>query len=86
MTRRDIRWRAGGAVLCLAAGGAALTTESAPLVVLLFLVVLFGLTLMINGKRVAVALRAERRGHHHTAEIIHARRVRRHRRGAGEAR
>ena len=63
-----------------------MTTDSAPPVVPLFLVILLGLTLMINGKRVAIAFQAERRGHHHTAEIIHARRVRRHRRGAYEAR
>lgn len=86
MTKRDMLWRCGGALLSIAAGAGALTTDSTPLVVLLFPVILVGLTLMINGKRVAIAWRAERRGHCHTAEIIHARRVHRHRRGADEAR
>jgi hypothetical protein len=86
MTKRDMLWRGAGAVMSLGAGATALATDSAPLVVLLFLMILLGLTLMINGKRVAIALQAERRGHHHTAETIHARRVRRHRRGADDAR
>jgi uncharacterized membrane protein YfcA len=84
--KRDSLWRSAGAVLCIAAGGVALSADSAPLVVLLFLVVLFGLTLVINGKRVAIAVQAERRGHPHTAEIIHARRIRRFRRNIDEAR
>ena len=79
-------WRSAGAVLSIAAGSVAMSMYSAPVVVFLFLVILVGLTLMINGKRVAVAFQAERRGHAHTAEVIHARRVRRYRRGADETR
>jgi uncharacterized membrane protein HdeD (DUF308 family) len=86
MNKRDTMWRGSGAVLCLAAGTVALTADSPPLAVLLFLVILLGLTLMINGKRVAIALQAERRGHHHTAEVIHARRIRRFRGRTDEAR
>jgi uncharacterized membrane protein YfcA len=86
VTKRDALWRSAGAVLCIAAGGVALSADSAPLIVLLFLVILFGLTLVINGKRVAIAVQAERRGHPHTAEIIHARRIRRFRRNIDEAR
>ena len=77
MTRRDLAWRIGGAALSLAACAAAVTMDGSPLIVILFPLVLIGLTLTINGKRVAVAFRAERRGHCHTAAAIHAGRLRR---------
>lgn len=86
MTKRDMLWRGAGALISVTAGAGSLTTDSAPLVVVLFLAILFGLTLMINGKRVIVVLRAERRGHCHTAEVIHAKRVRPQHRDADGAR
>lgn len=85
MTKRDLTWRAAGAMLSLGACAAALMMDSSPLILMLFPLVLFGLTLTINGKRVAVAWRAERRGHVNTATVIHAQRIRRHRRRADEA-
>jgi hypothetical protein len=85
MKKRDLTWRVAGAVLSLGACAAALTMDGSPLILLLFPLVLFGLTLMINGKRVAVAWRAERRGHFNTATVIHAERIRRHRRRADES-
>lgn len=80
MTRRDILWRAAGAVLMVAACGAAVAMEGSALVIIALPVALIGLTLIVNGKHVATAFRAERRGHYRTAEVIHAERVRRHRR------
>ncbi|KQN30476.1 hypothetical protein ASF00_06990 [Sphingomonas sp. Leaf34] len=80
MTKRVFVWRSAGVMLGLAAGVTAITVEDSSLVVLLLPLVLIGLTLMINGKRVAIAFQAERRGHWHTAEVIHAERLRRHRR------
>ncbi len=80
MTRRDILWRAVGVVLTVGACSVAATTTGSALAILAFPVALLGLTLVINGKRVVVALRAERHGHCHTAEAIHAVRLRRTRR------
>lgn len=79
MTRRDASWRAAGASLIGGALVIALMSEGSPLIVILFPVALIGLVLIINGKKVATALRAERRGHCHTAEVIHTQRVRRRR-------
>ncbi|MFD1952189.1 hypothetical protein ACFSGX_15550 [Sphingomonas arantia] len=79
MTRRDMLWRGAGLVLAAAACTGAVLLDDSPLVIPLFVVALIGLTLIINGKRAATALHAERRGHGHTAEAIHAERVRRHR-------
>lgn len=83
MTKRDLLWRGAGAVLSIVAGGLAMGLDHSPVVLLLFPLVLIGLALMINGKRVAVAFQAERRGHCHTAEVIHAERLRRHSRRDG---
>lgn len=83
MTRRDASWRAAGVAVFVGAFSIAATLDGSPLIVLLLPMMLVGLTLMINGKRVAIAFRAERRGHWHTAEAIHAERVRRHRRRLG---
>lgn len=79
MTRRDAAWRAAGALISSGACAASLALDGSPLMVVLFPVALLGLALLVNGKRVATVLRAERRGHVHTAEVIHARRRRRHR-------
>ena len=80
MTRRDLRWR--GAGLLLTVGGCAaglLDREGSPLALLYFLAAVGGIVLMLNGKRVPVALKAERRGHGAMAGAIQARRVRRYR-------
>ncbi len=78
MSRRDRAWRATGAALILGACSAAFAMEGSALVLLALPVTLLGLTLVVNGKRVGIAVRAERRGHWHTAEVIHAQRLRRH--------
>jgi hypothetical protein len=75
MTRRDARWRAAGAMLGSGACAASVMLDGSPLMIVLFPLALLGLVLTINGKRVVTALRAERRGHGHTAAAIHARRV-----------
>ena len=81
MTRRDMLWRGIGLVLAVGACGVAAAMNGSAMAMLVFPIALLGLTLMINGKRVVVVLRAERHGHGHTAEAIHAVRVRRsHRR------
>lgn len=80
MTRRDRIWRGVGVILAVGACGVAAAMDRSALAVMVFPIALLGLTLMINGKRVVVALRAERRGHAHTAEAIHAVRLRRTRR------
>ncbi|RZT46355.1 hypothetical protein EV283_3295 [Sphingomonas sp. BK036] len=80
MTRRDIVWRGIGVMLAVAAYGVAAAMNGSALAMLVFPIALLGLTLMINGKRVVVVLRAERHGHGHTAEAIHAVRLRRSRR------
>ncbi|KQN07023.1 hypothetical protein [Sphingomonas sp. Leaf28] len=80
MTRRDILWRGIGVVLAIGACGVAAAVNGSAMAMLVFPIALLGLTLMINGKRVVVVLRAERHGHGHTAEAIHAVRLRRSRR------
>lgn len=74
MTRRDMIWRATGAALFAGACTSALFTDGSPLAVLLLPLALIGLAFMVHGKRVGVVLRAERRGHFHTASVVHARR------------
>ena len=80
MTRRDILWRGIGVVLAVGACGVAAAVNGSAMAMLVFPIALLGLTLMINGKRVVVVLRAERHGHGHTAEAIHVVRLRRSRR------
>lgn len=81
MTRRDIGWRLAGAALTVGGCTASLLArEGSPLTIVLFLLAIAGLVLMLNGKRVAVALMAERRGHPNTASVIHAWRIARERR------
>lgn len=80
MTWRDLRWRAAGVLLY--GGGCAAAVRSAEAsawVMIYFVAVIAGLVLMMNGKRVAVALKAELRGHWHTAQAVHAARIRRRR-------
>lgn len=76
MTRRDLQWRCGGLALTAFSCTMCLTVDSSPLVVLFFPLALLGLPLMIHGKRVRQLLRAERRGHGHTAGVVHAARLR----------
>ena len=80
MTRRDLGWRAAGAILggggCV---GGLLDRSDSPLTLLYFLAALFGVVLMVNGKRVSTVWKAERRGHGDMAGAIQARRLRRYR-------
>lgn len=81
MTARDIAWRSLGAAMTLGAVVATLMEPAGSLLALFwFLVALGGVLLLLNGKRLPQALRAERRGHYHTAEVIHAARIKRGRR------
>ena len=81
MTGRDLAWRvAGVAVAGTAAAGGLTAREGSPLVIVYFVAAIVGIVLMLHGKRVAVAWRAERHGHRDTAAAIHSRRVERHRR------
>lgn len=81
MTRRDVRWRSAGVMLgvgsCIAG---LLDRDGSPRTLFYFLAAIFGVVLMLNGKRVAVAWQAERRGHGDMAGAIHAQRLRRYRR------
>jgi len=80
MTKRDILWRGIGLALCVGTCSVAVAMDGSARAMLVFPFALLGLTLAINGKRVIIALRAERHGHARTAEAIHAVRVRRYRR------
>lgn len=82
MTRRDLQWKAGGFALMAFSCATCLALENSALVVVFFPLALLGLPLMIHGKRVGQLLRAERRGHCHTAEVVHAARIRQRRQGA----
>lgn len=81
MTRRDLYWKTGGFVLTAASCALCLAVDGSPLMILFLPFALLGLPLMIHGKRVGQMFRAERRGHSHTVEVVHAARVRR--RGQG---
>lgn len=85
MTRRDLAWRSGGLALFAAASGMRLiewsVTGVAPdsaLGMLLglgeFLLAIFGVVLLVQGKRVPQALRAELRRHRARALAIRPRR------------
>jgi len=50
---------------------ALLSARATPWVLVQFLVVILGLVLLLNGKRVLVAVRAEVRGHQQTARAVH---------------
>ncbi|SOB88149.1 hypothetical protein SAMN06297144_3293 [Sphingomonas guangdongensis] len=80
MTLRDLRWRLGGSALTAASCLVALALDMGVATVPLFLLALLGLPLMIHGKRLAQLFRAERGGHCHTADVVHAARLRRQRR------
>ncbi|PZQ53307.1 MAG: hypothetical protein DI555_16835 [Novosphingobium pentaromativorans] len=79
MTRRDLFWRAAGAVLLV---GATAAEQLAPgsgafrgLLTLVLLVTAFlGLLLLIRGKKMALALRIERSRHRMLPDLIRARR------------
>lgn len=80
MTRRDRGWRAAGLLLSVGGCVAGLVDhDGSPLTLVYLLVALFGIVLMLNGKRVAIAWKAERRGHGDMAAAIQARRLRRYR-------
>lgn len=76
MTARDLRWRSAGIVLGIAGCvGSVLDRDGSPLTIGYFLLAITGIVMLLNGKRVGIALRAERRGHGDTAAAIHARRA-----------
>ncbi len=79
MTRRDLRWRATGALLVVAACTVAILGYGASATLLALPAALVGLPLVLHGKRVAQAIRVHRHGHATTAAIVHAA----HRRRAG---
>ena len=82
MTRRDLQWKVGGFALTTASCVMCLAVDSSPLTIVFFLSALLGLPLMIHGKRVMQVFRAERHGHCHTADVVHAARIRRRGQGA----
>ena len=87
MTGRDFRWRAAGLLLsAIACAGTFLHRDGSPLTIVFFLGAICGIVLMLHGKRVAVALRAERRGHCQTAAVIHTQRMRRQERRSDRVR
>ncbi|EZP50770.1 MULTISPECIES: hypothetical protein [Sphingomonas] len=77
MTRRDLRWKLVGVALTAAGCALLLVLDRSPLMIAVFPLAFAGLPLMIHGKRVGQAIRAERRGHYNTAEVLHAARLRR---------
>lgn len=80
MTRRDVRWRAAGVVVSVGACAAGLLDrDGSPRTLLYFLAAIIGIVLMVNGKRVLVAWKAERRGHGDLTGALGARRLRRYR-------
>ena len=77
MTRRDMLWRAAGAILTAAGCAATMFDRTAsPPTIAYFLTAIGGIVLLVNGKRVATVWRAERGRHRNTAAAIHARRMR----------
>lgn len=78
MTRRDMLWRATGAILFVSGCAAsAIDADGSRLTLLYFGSTILGIVLILNGKRVAISWQAERRGHCDTAAVIHAQRIRR---------
>ena len=77
MTRRDLRWKAGGFAVTATACALCGAVDGSPLMIVFFPLALLGLPLMIHGKRVGQMVRAERRGHRHTIDVVHAARMRR---------
>ena len=77
MTRRDLRWKAGGLALTATACALCGAVDGSPLMIVFFPLALLGLPLMTHGKRVGQMVRAERRGHRHTIDVVHAARMRR---------
>ncbi len=76
MTRRDLCWRAAGtAMFALAslAGLAGLAGATGKVGLPGFFLALIGLALIVQGRRVAAALRCEQGRHPTLAQAIHAR-------------
>jgi len=81
MTRRDLQWKGGGFALTAISCALCVAADGSPFTIAFFPLALLGLPLMLHGKRVGQMFRAERRGHGHTVDVVHAARVRR--RGQG---
>lgn len=80
MTSRDLHWRVAGALLfCAGCAAPRFSAEGSPWVILHVFVAVLGIVLIVNGKRVAVAIKAERSGHCDTAAAVHQARIRRRR-------
>lgn len=77
MTRRDLQWKIGGFALTALSCALCVAADGSPVIIVLFPLALLGLPLMLHGKRVGQVFRAERRGHGHTVDVVHAARVRR---------
>lgn len=77
MTRRDLQWKAGGFALLASSCAMCHAFGGSPAMIVFFPLALLGLPLMIHGKRVGQLLRAERRGHSQTVDVVRAARVRR---------
>lgn len=79
MTRRDLAWRCGGVALFgLASANVLIDRQSNNGVdgLVRFLIAIFAVVLMFQGKRVALLFRIERSRHRTLASAIHARRAR----------
>ena len=76
MTRRDGWWRAGGALLTGTSSALCLALDGSAIAVALLPPALLGVPLMVHGRRVGQAVRAQWRGHAGTAMAIHAARLR----------
>lgn len=77
MTHRDLMWRGAGLALVAVAGIARLadgTGAHSALTLLAFILMLLGVVLLVQGKRVPAALRVERSRHRMLAQAIRQRR------------
>jgi hypothetical protein len=81
MTRRDLQWKVGGFALTAVSCAICMALDASPLMIVFFPLALLGLPLMIHGKRVGQVLRAEKRGHSGTVDVVHAARIRSRRQG-----
>ena len=77
MTGRNNAWRAAGVVMILGGVGSTVTDPGVGVTLAGFVLAMAGIVFVVQGRRVAVALRIERSRHRELPIILHARRVRR---------